>query len=173
MKTIKVDKKEGGSMADTALIRGIVLDQKIVSPAMPRRVEKARIALLNVPFEVTQGSRNVMMTISKASELQAFLGEEVEMFRRMVEKVASVGANVVICQKKIDEMAQHFLAQAGILAVEKSYEYEAPNIAKATGARMVPHLEDLTEKDLGYADVVEERKVGPDKMLFVDRRKEP
>ncbi|MDA4122619.1 MAG: thermosome subunit alpha [Thaumarchaeota archaeon] len=172
-KTIKVEKKEGGSMADTELIRGIILDQKVAGPAMPRRVEKARIALLNLPFEVNQEARNVMMTISKASELQDFLGEEVEMYRRMVDKVVAAGANVVICQKKIDEMGQHFLAQAGILAVEKSYEYEAPNIARATGARMVPHLNDLTEQDLGYADIVEERKVGPDKMLFVIGAKNP
>jgi thermosome len=173
VKSIKVEKKQGGSMADTELVRGIVLDQKIAHSGMPRRVEKARIALVDWPFEVEQGHFTAMITIREASQVQEFLDQEVDMFRQMIEKLKSVGANVLICQKKVDDMAQHFLAQAGILAVQKSYEYEGPNIARATGARMVNHLNDLTEDDLGYADVVEERLVDTDMMLFIRGTKNP
>ncbi len=173
VKNIKVEKKQGGSMADTELVRGIVLDQKIAHSGMPRRVEKARIALLNWPFEVEQGEFNAMITIRKASQVRQFLDQQTEMFRQMIEKLKSVGVNVLICQAKIDDMAQHFLAQAGILAVQKSYEFEGPNISRATGARMVNHLNDLTEDDLGYADLVEEKKVDADMMLFIRGAKNP
>jgi thermosome len=173
VKNVKVEKKQGGSAADTELVRGIVLDQKIVHSGMPRRVEGARIALVNKPFEVEKGQFNSMITITEASQVPKFVEEQVEMYRAMVEKLRKVGANVLICQKSIDEMAQHFMARAGILAVQKSWEYEGPNIARATGARMVTHLDDLKEKDLGYADVVEERKVDTDMMLFISGAKNP
>jgi thermosome len=173
VKNIKVEKKQGGSMADTELVRGIVLDQKIVHSGMPRRVEGARIALVNKPFEIEAGRFNSMISITDASQVPKFLEEQTAMYRQMVERLKAVGANVLICQKAIDEMAQHFMSSAGILAVQKSWEYEGPNISRATGARMVTHLDDLTEKDLGYADVVEEVKVDADMMLFIRGAKNP
>jgi len=122
---------------------------------------------------VDQGQFNAKITIREASMVQGFIDQQTEMFRQMVEKLKAVGANVLICQKKIDDMAMHFLAQAGILAVQKSWEYEGPIISSSTGARMVDHLDNITAADLGYADVVEERKLDTDTMLFIMGCKNP
>jgi archaeal chaperonin len=173
MKSIKVEKKQGGAISDTKFIRGIVLDQKIVHPDMPRRIEKARIAILNVPFKIESTTFNSMITIRDATKLSKFLDEEVRMFREMVDKVKAAGATLVICQKEIDDIAQNLLARAGIVAVQKCYEYEMPKISKATGARIVDNFVDLRAEDLGYADVVEEKKLDNDRLLFIEGCKDP
>jgi thermosome len=173
MKSIKVEKKQGGSMSDTSFIRGITLDQTLVHPDMPRRMEKAKIAILTVPFKIEDHSLQKKVVIRDVALISRFIDEEKSMLQAMVEKVRAAGANFVVCQKAIDDTAQQFMARAGILAVQKAYEYEMPKIAMATGARIVNNLDDLTAKDLGYADVVEERKVHGAKLLFIEGCRNP
>ncbi|MEM3173669.1 MAG: thermosome subunit beta, partial [Candidatus Bathyarchaeia archaeon] len=161
---ILVQKKHGESVADTQLIKGLVIDKEVVHPGMPKRVEKARIALLDCPLEIEKTEFDAKINIETPEQMEAFLREEENMLRGMVEKIASVGANVVICQKGIDDMAQHFLARRGILAVRRAKKSDMEKLAKATGGRVVTNLEDLKPEDLGYAELVEERKIGEDKM---------
>jgi chaperonin GroEL (HSP60 family) len=140
---------------------------------MPRRIEHARIALMNVPFQIESTETKSMITIRDASMVKKFIEEEAAIFKSMAESVKRSGANVVICQKAMDDVAKHFLARHGILGVEKAYEYEMPRISRAMGARVVTNFEDLRESDLGYADLVEERLVGADRMLFVEGCRNP
>jgi thermosome len=173
MKSIKVEKKAGGAISDTRLIRGVVLDQKIVHPDMARRIEKARIAMLSVPFTIESTEYNNMITIRDASKLTKFLDEETRMLRAMVNKVKAAGATMVICQKEIDDIAQSLLSRAGIVAVQKAYEYEMGRTAKAIGARVVDSFDDLRPEDLGYAEAVEEKKLDNDRMLFIEGCRDP
>src|ERR1051326_8447726 len=170
---VKVEKKAGGSMRDTKLIKGIVLDKEIVHAGMPKKVEKAKIALVNSALEIEKTEMSAEIRISDPQQMQMFLDEENKMLKGMVEKVNSAGANVVLCQKGIDDIAQHYLAKAGILAVRRVKESDMTKMSKATGARIVNNLDDLTAKDLGSADLVEERKVETDKWVFVEGCKNP
>jgi chaperonin GroEL (HSP60 family) len=170
---IMVEKKPGESITETKLIKGIVLDKEVVHPGMPKRVEKAKIALLDCALEVEKTEFDAKINIETPEQMEAFIHEEENMLRNMVEKIVGAGANVVICQKGIDDMAQHFLARKGILAVRRAKKSDMEKLAKATGGKVVTNLEDLTEKDLGYAELVEERKIGDDKMTFVEGCKNP
>jgi len=170
---ILVQKKHGESVSDTKLINGLVIDKEVVHPGMPKRVEKAKIALLDCPLEIEKTEFDAKINIESPEQMEAFLREEENMLRNMVDKIAAVGANVVICQKGIDDMAQHFLARKGILAVRRAKKSDMEKLAKATGGRVVTNLEDLSEKDLGYADLVEERKIGDDKMVFIEGCRNP
>ena len=170
---IKIEKKKGGSLLDSQLVYGIVLDKEVVHPGMPRRVEKAKIALLDTPLEVEKPEIDAEIRISDPSQIKKFLEEEEEILSKMVEKIAGVGANVVICQKGIDDVAQHFLAKKKILAVRRVKRSDMEKLANATQGRIVTSIRDLTEKDLGYAELVEERKVGNDKMVFIEGCKNP
>ena len=170
---VKVEKKKGESIEETVLVKGIVLDKEVVHPGMPKRVEKAKIALLNCPLEVEKTEIDAEIRISDPTQMQAFLEEEERLLREMVDKIASVGANVVFCQKGIDDMAQHFLAKRGILAVRRVKKSDMEKLARATGARIVTSVDDLTPDDLGEAELVEERKVADDKMVFVEGCKNP
>ncbi|MEM2788071.1 MAG: thermosome subunit beta [Candidatus Bathyarchaeia archaeon] len=170
---ILVQKKHGESVAETQLIKGIVLDKEVVHPGMPKRVEKARIALLDCPLEIEKTEFDAKINIETPEQMEAFLREEENMLRSMVDKIAGVGANVVICQKGIDDMAQHFLARRGILAVRRAKKSDMEKLAKATGGRIVTNLDDLKPEDLGYAELVEERKIGEDKMVFVEGCRDP
>ena len=170
---IKRVKKEGASAEETELIRGIVIDKEVVHPQMPKKVEDARIALLDAALEVKETETDAEIRITSPDQLQAFLEQEQKMLKEMVEKIAKVKANVVICQKGIDDMAQHFLAKRGILAVRRVKKSDMEALAKATGGRIVTNLDDLTENDLGYAKTVEERKVGGESMVFVRDCKDP
>jgi len=170
---IMVEKKPGGSITDTRLIEGIVLDKEVVHPGMPKRVEKAKIALINCPLEVEKTEFDAKIHIETPEQMEAFLREEENMLREMVEKIASAGANVVICQKGIDDMAQHFLAKKGILAVRRAKKSDMEKLSKATGGRIVTNLDGISSKDLGYAELVEERKVGDDKMVFIEGCRNP
>src|SRR6187200_711503 len=170
---IKVEKKAGGSMHDTQLIRGIVLDKEVVHTSMPKRVEKAKIALINSPLEIEKTEMSAEIRISDPQQMQMFLEEENNMLRAMVEKVKSSGANVLLCQKGIDDLAQHYLAKDGIIAVRRVKESDMLKLTKATGARLVNNIDDLSSKDLGTADVVEERKVENDKWVFIEGCKNP
>ncbi|MEM4369769.1 MAG: thermosome subunit beta [Desulfurococcaceae archaeon] len=170
---VQTIKKYGGSLMDTQLIYGIVLDKEVVHPGMPRRVEKAKIALLDAPLEIEKPEIDAEIRISDPSQLKAFLQQEEEILSKLVEKIAEVGANVVITQKGIDEVAQHFLAKKGILAVRRVKRSDLEKLERATGGRIVSNIDDLKPEDLGYAELVEERKVGEDKMVFVEGCKNP
>jgi len=173
IENVKVEKKPGGSLGDTKLVQGIVLDKEVVHSGMPKRVDKAKIALVSAPFEIEKTEFDAKLNITDPSMMKKFLDEETKMLKGMVDKVTSIGATVVICQKGIDDVAQHYLAKANVLAVRRAKESDMTKLAKATGARVVNNFEDLSEKDLGYAATVEERKVEEDKWVFVEGAKNP
>jgi len=170
---IQIIKKYGGSLMDTQLVYGIVLDKEVVHPGMPRRVEKPKIALLDAPLEIEKPEIDAEIRISDPTQMKAFLQQEEEILKKYVDKLAEVGANVVITQKGIDEVAQHFLAKKGILAVRRVKRSDLEKLERATGGRIVSNIDDLKPDDLGYAELVEERKVGEDKMVFVEGCKNP
>jgi len=170
---IKVDKKAGESVEETRLIEGIVLDKEVVHSGMPKRIEDAKIALLNTPLEVEKTEFTAKINIESPEDMKAFLDEEENMLRSMVEKITNTGANVLICQKGIDDVAQYFLAKAGVLAIRRASESNIEKIAKATSAKIVVNIESLTEEDLGYAQLVEERKLGEDEWVFIEGCKNP
>jgi thermosome len=170
---VKVEKKAGGSIHDTSLIRGIILDKEVVHSGMPKRIEKAKIALINSPLEIEKTEMSAEIRISDPQQMQMFLEEENNMLRAMVEKIKTSGANVLLCQKGIDDIAQHYLSKYGILAVRRVKESDMTKLTKATGARLVNNIDDLTSKDLGSADLVEERKVETDKWVFIEGCKNP
>jgi thermosome len=170
---VKVEKKAGGSLRDTKLIKGIVLDKEVVHSGMPKKVEKAKIALINSPLEIEKTEFSAEIRIEDPEQMQRFLEEEANILKGMVDKIKAAGANVVICQKGIDDVAQHYMAKAGILAVRRAKESDMAKLARATGGRVVTNLEDLTSNDLGYAELVEERKIEEDKWVFVEGCKNP
>ena len=170
---VKVEKKAGESIMETTLIRGILLDKEVVHPGMPKLVEDAKIAILDCPLEIEKTEFDAKINIENPEQMKAFIDEEDKMLRDMVEKIAKTGANVVIGQKGIDDLAQHYLAQKGIMTVRRVKSSDMEKLAKATGGRVVTSLNDLSSKDLGYAKKVEERKVAEDKMTFVEGCKSP
>ena len=170
---IMVEKKPGESLTDTKLISGLVIDKEVVHPGMSKRAEKAKIALLDCALEVEKTEFDAKINIESPEQMEAFLQEEENMLKDMVHKIVKTGANVLICQKGIDDMAQHFLARKGMLALRRAKKSDMEKLAKATGGKVVTNLEDMTEKDLGYAELVEERKIGDDKMTFIEGCKNP
>jgi archaeal chaperonin len=170
---VKVEKKTGGSLRDTKLIKGIVLDKEVVHGGMPKRVEKAKIALINSALEIEKTEFDAKININSPDQMKMFLEEENKMLKNMVDKIISSGANVAICQKGIDDVAQHYLAKSNVLSVRRVKESDMTKLSRATGARMVNNLEDLSSKDLGSADLVEERKVETDKWVFIEGCKHP
>ena len=170
---IKVEKKSGGSIKDTKLIKGIVLDKEVVHGGMPKRVEKAKIALINSALEIEKTEFDAKLNITSPDQMKRFLDEENTMLKTMVEKLTGSGANVVICQKGLDDIAQHYLAKANVLTVRRVKESDMTKLSRATGARVINNLDDLTSKDLGAADLVEERKIETDKWVFIEGCKNP
>jgi thermosome len=170
---IKVEKKAGGSLNDTQLIYGIVLDKEVVHGGMPKRIQGAKIALLNAPMEIEKTEMSAEIRISEPQQMQMFLEEENRMLKSMVDKVVAAGANIVLCQKGIDDIAQHYLSKAGIMAVRRIKESDMFKLAKATGARVANNIDELTASDLGSADLAEERKVETDKWVFIEGCKNP
>ena len=170
---IKIEKKQGGGIEDTELVRGVVVDKERVHPGMPRKVEDAKIALLNCALEIEKTETDAKIHITAPEQLKAFLEEEEKMLREMVDKIKASGANVVFCQKGIDDLAQHYLAKEGIFAVRRVKKSDMEKLARATGARIVTNVQDLTGGDLGNAGLVEELKIGDDEMVFVRDCKDP
>ena len=170
---IKVEKKAGGSITDTALVKGIVLDKEIVHSGMPTKIQKAKIALINTALEIEKTEMSAEIRINDPTQMQMFLEEENRMLKTMVDKLHTVGANVVICQKGIDDMAQHFLAKHGILSVRRVKESDMTKLAKATGGRITTNLDDISEKDLGTSELVHQKKVESDKWVFVEGCRNP
>ena len=170
---VKVEKKPGESLTDTSLIKGIVLDKEIVHPGMPKRVEDAKIALVDAPLEVEKTEFDAKINIENPEQMKAFLDEEEKMLKEMTDKISNSGANVLLCEKGIDDVAQHYLAKKGILAVRRVKQSDMEKLVKATGGKVVSNVNDLRPEDLGFAKLVEERKVADDKMTFVEGSKNP
>jgi len=165
--SVQLVKKQGGAIDDTELIEGMIIDKEKVHPGMPNVVKDAKIALINLALEVKKPEIDANIQIKDPSMVHAFLEEEEKILRNMVEKIKNIGANVVFCQKGIDDMAQHFLAREGIYAVRRVKKSDMEKLSKATGAKIVTNLDDLTSEELGHAEVVEQRKIGEDNMTFV------
>ena len=173
LENIKVEKKTGGSITDTQIVKGIVLDKEIVHSGMPTKIEKAKIALVNSALEIEKTEMSSEIRITDPTQMQMFLEEENRMLKTMVDKLHDIGANVLICQKGIDDIAQHYLAKHGIMAVRRVKESDMIKLAKATGGRVISNLDDLSEKDLGHADLAQQKKVESDKWVFIEGCKHP
>ena len=170
---IMVEKKPGESMSETKLIEGLVLDKEVVHSGMPKRVEKAKIVLLESALEIEKTEFDAKINIERPDQMESFLLEEENMLKAMVEKIVAVEANVVVCQKGIDDTVQHFLARKGILALQRVKESDMEKLSKATGGKPVTNIKELLKSDLGFAEIVEERKIGDDKMTFIEGCKNP
>ena len=173
MDNIQVTKKHGGSMDDTQLIPGIIVDKEPVHPAMPKRIEKAKVALLDVALEIKKTEIDAKIEITDPTQMHAFLDEEERMLRTMVDKIKAVGANVVFCQKGIDDLVQHFLAKEGIYAGRRVKKGDMEKLSLATGATIISKINELDKADLGKADLVEVRKIQEEEMTFVTGCKNP
>ncbi len=170
---IQIIKKEGKSLFESQLIRGLIIDKEAVHSGMPKKLENAKIALLDCPLEIEKTETSAEIRIRDPTQMKAFLDQETRMLKEMVEKIKASGARVLFCQKGIDDMAQHFLAKQGILAARRVKQSDMEKLSRATGARIVTDLDDLKLEDLGMAGIVEERKIGEDKMIFVEKCKDP
>jgi len=170
---VQIIKKEGKSLYDTQLVRGIIVDKEVVHASMPKRVENAKIALLDCALEVEKTEFNAEIRIRDPTQMKAFLDKETRMLKEMVQKIKTSSAKVVFCQKGIDDMAQHFLAKEGIITARRVKQSDMEKLARATGGKVITNLDDLKSEDLGKAGLVEERKVGEDKMIFVEKCKDP
>ncbi len=164
---IKFQKKQGANIRDTELITGIILDKEPVHSGMPRKVDDAKVALLDMAMEIKKTEVDAKIQITDPSQVQAFLDQEESTIRKMIDRVKKSGANVVICQKGIDDLAQHFLAKAGILAVRRAKKSDMEALVRATGARIINNIDGLSADDLGEAGLVEVRRVGDDEMTFI------
>ncbi|MFW9782182.1 MAG: thermosome subunit beta [Candidatus Heimdallarchaeota archaeon] len=170
---VQIQKKEGESIDETILIKGIILDKEVVSPGMPKSVKDAKILLLQSAVEIEKTEFDTKLQITSPEQIQQFLDEEEHMLRKMAEKIKNSGANVLICQKGIDDMAQHFLTKAGILSVRRVKKSDIEKLSKATGGMIFTNLDDITPQKLGYAGLVEERKVMNDSWIFIEDCKDP
>ena len=170
---IKREKKHGASSDETQLVRGIVIDKEVVHPAMPKFIADAKIALLDVALEVKETETDAEIRITSPDQMQAFIDQEQRMLKIMVDKIAKSGANVVLCQKGIDDLAQHYMAKANITAARRVKKSDIEALAKATGGRVVTNLDDLSESDLGFAKKVSEQKIGGESMTFIEDCKDP
>ncbi|MCL5100968.1 MAG: TCP-1/cpn60 chaperonin family protein [Candidatus Marsarchaeota archaeon] len=170
---IKLEKKEGGSLEDTSFINGVLIDKEVAHPGMPKTVKNANIALLDVALEIEKTETDARIEITSPEQMQAFLEQEEKMLKGMVDKIAKSKANVVFVQKGIDDVAQHYLAKNSIVAVRRVKKSDMEKLAKATGARLVTSLDDLSDLDLGYAGLVEERKISGEQMIFVEKCRDP
>jgi thermosome len=170
---VKVEKKVGGTIGDSELIQGLVIDKERIHPSMPKTVKNAKIALIDAALEIKKTEIDAKIEITSPDQLQSFLDQEEKMLKDMVDKIQKTGANVVFCQKGVDDLVQHYLAKAGIMAARRVKESDLKMLAKATGARVSTSLDELTKADLGIAGMVEERKIGDESMIFVEKCKDP
>jgi thermosome len=164
---IQIIKKHGGSVSDTEAIEGIIVDKEVVHPAMPKRVKNAKIALIDAAFEIKKTEVDAKIEIRDPNQLQAFLDEEEKTLKRYVDCVKKSGANVVFCQKGIDDLVQYYLSKEGIFAARRLKKSDMEKLSKATGAKIISKIQDLSKTDLGQAAMVEERKISEDNMTFV------
>jgi archaeal chaperonin len=170
---VKIEKKQGGSLDDTELIRGIIIDKEIVHSNMPKKLKEAKIALVDAALEVKETETSAEIRITSPDQMQAFIEQESKMLKDMVNKVVASGCNVMFCQKGIDDLAQHYLAKHGIIAARRVKKSDMEKLAKATGAKIATSLDELTKEDLGFAGLVEEQKIAGEDMIFVRDCKNP
>src|SRR4030066_291118 len=170
---IQLVKKTGKSLIETQLVRGIIVDKEIVHPGMPKKKENAKIALLDSALEIEKTEMSAEIHIRQPNQMKAFLDQEDSTLKEMVTKIKASGANIVFCQKGLADMVQHYLSQEGIMAARRVKESDMEKLARATGGRITSNLNDLKTADLGFAGSVEERKIGDDKMIFVEQCKDP
>ncbi len=170
---IALVKKQGKGILDTQLIKGVIVDKEVVHPGMPKSLKNPKIALLDSALEIEKTEMSAEIRISDPTKMKLFLDQETEMMKNMVNKIKGSGANVVLCQKGIDDMVQHFLAKESIMAVRRIKQSDMEKLARATGGRVITNLDDLKSQDLGSAGLVEERKFGEDKMVFIEGCKDP
>ncbi|MDP2973498.1 MAG: thermosome subunit beta [Candidatus Diapherotrites archaeon] len=170
---VKVEKKQGAALSESKLVQGIIIDKEIVHSGMPKRVKEAKIALIDVAIEIKEPETDAKIEITSPDQMQAFVDQEEAMLRKMVEKIKQSGANFVVCQKGIDDLAQHFLAKEGIAAVRRVKQSDMEALARATKGKIVSRINDLSASDLGKAALVEERKIAGDEMVFVEGCKNP
>ena len=170
---IKIEKKAGGNISDTQLINGVLIDKEVAHPGMPKLINNAKVALLDVALEIEKTETDAKIEITSPEQMQQFLQQEERMLKEMVEKIKKSGATVVFTQKGIDDVAQHYLAKEGIMAARRIKKSDVEKLSRATGATIVTSLDDLSSKDLGYAGVVEERKISGEQMIFVEKCKDP
>lgn len=164
---INVVKKVGGRVEDSELIRGMIIDKERIHPNMPEKVKDAKVLLLNTAIELKDTEVDAEISITSPDQLQSFLDQEEQMLKKIVQKVIGSGASVVFCQKGIEDLAQHYLAKAGIFAVRRVKKSDMEKLARATGGKLITNMDEITSEDLGYAALVEEKKVGGDSMTFV------
>ncbi len=170
---VKVEKKQGAALGESKLVQGIIIDKEIVHSGMPKRVKEAKIALIDSALEIKEPETDAKIEITSPDQMQAFVDQEEAMLRKMVEKIKQSGANFVVCQKGIDDLAQHFLAKEGIAAVRRVKQSDMEALARATKGKVVSRINDLSASDLGKAALVEERKIAGDEMVFVEGCKNP
>ncbi|MGD0072326.1 MAG: thermosome subunit beta [Candidatus Bathyarchaeia archaeon] len=170
---IQLVKKTGKSLLESQLISGIIVDKEVIHPGMPKKKENAKIALVDLALEIEKTEMSAEIRIRDPNQMKAFLDQEDSMLKEMVTKIKASGADVVFCQKGLDDMVQHYLAKEGIMAVRRLKESDMEKLARATGGRVTSNLNDLKTADLGFAGLVEERKIGDDKMIFVEKCKDP
>ncbi|HIH86674.1 MAG TPA: thermosome subunit, partial [Methanosarcinales archaeon] len=170
---IKIEKKVGGSIVDSELIEGMVIDKERVHPNMPKVVKDVKIAMISEPVEFKKTEVDAEINITSPDQLQLFLDQEEKMLKNMVDNIINSGANVVVCQKGIDDMAQHYMSKAGILAVRRVKKSDMEKLSRASGGAMVTNIDEISESDLGHADMAEEKKIGGDSMLFITGCKNP
>jgi thermosome len=170
---VKVLKKHGKSIEETELVKGIVIDKEIAHPQMPKRIENGKIALLNAKLEIEKTEFDAKININNPEQMKLFLDEEERMLKEMVDQVSGSGANFVICEKSIDDIALHFLSKKGIAALKNASSGDMEKLAKATGAKIVANLKDLAASSLGEAKLIEEIKVGDDKLTYIRDAKNP
>lgn len=170
---VQIQKKEGESIDETSLIKGIILDKEVVSPGMPKFVKDAKVLLLQSAIEIEKTEFDAKLQITSPEQIQQFLDEEERMLRSMVEKIVNSGAKVIVCQKGIDDMAQHFLSKAGIMAIRRVKKSDIEKLSKATGGMIYTNLNDITPEKLGFAGLVEERKIMNDSWIFIEKCKDP
>jgi len=170
---IQLVKKTGKSLLESQLISGIIVDKEVIHPGMPKKKENAKIALLDLALEIEKTEMSAEIRIRDPNQMKAFLDQEDSMLKDMVNKIKAAGADIVFCQKGVDDMVQHYLSKEGIMAARRIKESDMEKLAKATGGRVTSNLDDLKAADLGFAGLVEERKIGDDKMIFVEKCKDP
>ncbi|MCD6093169.1 MAG: TCP-1/cpn60 chaperonin family protein [Candidatus Aenigmarchaeota archaeon] len=170
---IKIEKKQGGSIDETELIKGLVIDKEVVHSGMPKRVKDAKILLIDMALEVKSTETDAKIEITSPDQMQGFLDQESKMLKEMANKIIKTGCSVVFCQKGIDDIVQHYLAKSKILAARRVKESDMSKLAKATGATIVTNIDEITEDDLGFAGIVEEKKIAGEEMIFVKECKNP
>jgi len=170
---INIQRIQGATVVESQIVNGVVIDKSRIDPSMPKKIEGAKIALLKYPIEVKDLETDAKIKLTDPAQMKAFIENEEQMIKDMVDKVLDSGANVLFCQKGIDDLAQHILAREGIFAVKRVRKSDMERLEKATGAKLITNIDDLTAKDLGGAGIVYEKKIFDEILIFIEQCKDP